>query len=196
MLSRLGSTGPIGKATREFLPRWRSSRKAASLRLASATGTPFRACSRWPRMGIIAGIDISPTMVEEARRFNAKFLARGRAEFHCAGAERMPFPDASFDRAFSIGVIHFWPEPVIALRELRRVLKPGGFAILAALAPPATWDFARAEFGFYLRHAATWEALCRDAGFREVKAETVEVEQGAAGGAPVKINAARIDVRV
>ena len=145
--------------------------------------------------GRYAGIDISPTMVEEAQRFNAEFVALGRAQFHCAGAERMPFADAIFDRAFSNGVAHFWPEPVIALKELRRVLKPDGFAILAALAPPATSDFARAEFGFYLRDAATWEGLCRDAGFREVKAETVEVEQGAAGGAAAKINAVRIDVR-
>jgi ubiquinone/menaquinone biosynthesis C-methylase UbiE len=65
--------------------------------------------------GHYAGIDISPTMVEEAKRFNAEFVTSGRAEFHCAAAERTPFPDAMFDRAFSIGVIHFWPEPVVAL---------------------------------------------------------------------------------
>jgi ubiquinone/menaquinone biosynthesis C-methylase UbiE len=78
------------------------------------------------RDGRYAGIDISPTMVEEAKRFNAELVTGGRAEFHCAGAERMPFPNARFDRAFSIGVIHFWPEPVVALKEVRRVLKPNG----------------------------------------------------------------------
>jgi len=145
--------------------------------------------------GHYAGIDISPTMVDEAKRFNASFVTLGRAEFHCAEAERIPFPDATFDRAFSIGVIHFWPDPIIALRELRRVLRPGGFAILGALAPPATADFAKAEFGFYLRDAATWEALCREASFREVKAETVEARRTAADGAEVKVNAVRVDVR-
>ena len=122
-------------------------------------------------------------MVEEAERFNAELVALGRAEFHCAGAERMPFPDGVFDRAFSIGVVHFWPEPVTALRELSRVLEPGGFAILAALALPAAYDFARAEFGFHLRDAATWEALCREAGLREVNANAIEVQQTAADGA-------------
>ena len=107
----------------------------------------------------------------------------------------MPFPDAIFDRAFSIGVVHFWPEPVIALRELRRVLRPRGFAIMGAFAPPGAFDFAKSEFGFYLRDAAAWEALCREAGFHEVKAETFEVTQTAAGGAPFMFNAVRVDVR-
>jgi len=145
--------------------------------------------------GHYAGIDLSPTMVDEAKRFNAGFVTLGRAEFHCAEAEQMPFPDATFDRAFSTGVIHFWPDPVIELRELRRVLRPGGFAVLGALASPTTIDFAKAEFGFYLRDAATWEALCHEAGFRQVKAETVEARQTAADGAEVKVNAVRVDVR-
>lgn len=145
--------------------------------------------------GHYAGIDISPTMVEEAERFNAAFVGSGRAEFHCAGAERMPFPDAMFDRAFSIGVIHFWPDPIVALKELRRTLKPNGLAILGGFAPPGAFDFARAEFGFYLRDAAAWEAFCLEAGLRKVKAETIEVTQIAADGAPSKFNIVRIDVR-
>jgi ubiquinone/menaquinone biosynthesis C-methylase UbiE len=145
--------------------------------------------------GRYAGIDISSTMVDEAKRFNAGLVTLGRAEFHCAEAERMPFPDATFDRAFSIGVIHFWPDPIIALRELRRVLRSGGFAILGALAPPSMADFAKAEFGFYLRDARTWEALCQEAGFRQVKAETAEARQTAADGAEVKVNVVRVDVR-
>ena len=145
--------------------------------------------------GHYAGIDISPTMVEEARRFNAEFIARGRAEFHCADVERMPFPDATFDGAFSIGVIHFWPEPVVALGEPRRVLKPNSLAIMGALAPPGAHDFARAEFGFYLRDAAAWEAFCLEAGLREAKAETIEVTQTAADGASLKFNVVRVEVR-
>ena len=141
--------------------------------------------------GHYAGIDISPTMVDEAKRLNARFVTLGRAEFHCAEAEQMPFPDATFDRAFSIGVVHFWPDPINALRELRRVLRSSSFAILGALAPPATTDFAKAEFGFYLRGAATWEALCREAGFQDVKAETVEAQLGA----EFKVNAVRVELR-
>jgi ubiquinone/menaquinone biosynthesis C-methylase UbiE len=145
--------------------------------------------------GHYAGVDISPTMVEEAKRFNAVFVSSGRAEFRCAGAERLPFPDAMFDRAFSIGVIHFWPEPVVALRELRRVLKPSSLAIVGGFAPPEASDLARSEFGFYLRDAAAWEAFCLEAGLREVKAETIEVTRTTADGAPSKFNVVRVEVR-
>jgi ubiquinone/menaquinone biosynthesis C-methylase UbiE len=145
--------------------------------------------------GRYAGVDISPTMVEEAKRFNAEFVTSGRAEFHCAGAERTPFPDAMFDRAFSIGVIHFWPEPLVALRELRRVLKPNGLAIMGGFAPPGAWDFARPEFGFHLRDAAAWEAFCLEAGLRKAEAETIEVMQAAPEGAPSKFNIVHIEVQ-
>jgi ubiquinone/menaquinone biosynthesis C-methylase UbiE len=145
--------------------------------------------------GHYAGIDISPTMAEEAKRFNAEFVTSGRAEFHCAAAERMPFPDAMFDRAFSIGVIHFWPEPVVVLKELRLVLKPDGVAIMGGFAPPGAADFARAEFGFYLRDAAAWEGFCFEAGLRKAKAETMEVTQTVADGAPLKFNVVLVEVR-
>jgi len=145
--------------------------------------------------GRYAGVDISPTMVEEAKRFNADFIASGRAEFHCASAERMPFPDALFDRAFSIGVVHFWRDAVAPLRELRRVLRPDGVAIMAALTPPAVPDFARAEFGFFLRDAAVWEAHGREAGFREVRPEMLEFDQAGADGVAIKRTAVRVSVR-
>ena len=73
-----------------------------------------------------AGIDISPTMVDDAIRFNAAFVAAGRASFHLGSAQRMPFADASFDRVFSTGVIHFWADAAGSLAEVRRVLGPGG----------------------------------------------------------------------
>src|SRR5258708_4146532 len=43
-----------------------------------------------------AGLDISPTMVAEAERFNAALVADGRANFYLGSAENMPFADSSF----------------------------------------------------------------------------------------------------
>ena len=72
------------------------------------------------------GIDISPTMVAEASRFNAALVAAGKASFHLSSAEHMPFNDRTFDRVFSIGVIHFCAEPDASLVEVHRVMRSGG----------------------------------------------------------------------
>ena len=133
-----------------------------------------------------AGIDISPTMVAEASTFNAALVAAGRATFHLGSAERMPFADHSFDRVFSIGVIHFWTDPAGPLAEVRRVLRPGGSMLMLCLAPRGAPDFAQPEYGFHVRDAATWDALCRAAGFADAHAETVESEQITPSGAPIK----------
>jgi ubiquinone/menaquinone biosynthesis C-methylase UbiE len=123
------------------------------------------------------GIDISPTMVDEANRFNAALVAADRASFHLASAERMPFDDASFDRVFSTGVIHFWKDALVPLREVHRVMRPGSLAVMGALDSRSPPQFARSEFGFHLRSAAEWVELFRQAGFGTVDAQNTESEQ-------------------
>jgi ubiquinone/menaquinone biosynthesis C-methylase UbiE len=119
------------------------------------------------------GVDISETMVADAGVFNAALVASGRASFQLARAETLPFTDKSFEKVFAVNVIYFWPEPVRALAEMRRVLRPGGVSIVAAVSadtgePP---PFARAEFGFHRRDRETLEALHREAGFGQVELE-------------------------
>jgi len=75
--------------------------------------------------GQVVGIDIQSAQVEQARA-----AARGIASvrFEVADIYGLPFPDASFDAAFANGVVMHLREPVRALAELRRVLRPGGIA--------------------------------------------------------------------
>ena len=141
------------------------------------------------------GVDISPTMVDEANRFNAALVACGRATFVLASAERMPFADSSFDRALAVGVIHFWKDPTAPLQEVHRVMRPGGVAVIGALDIRSPPPFARPEYGFYLRNADEWAAIIRRAKFRAVEAETVETEQLTPDGKPVKRYAVRLTIR-
>lgn len=132
------------------------------------------------------GIDISETMVEEALRFNAELVTSGRAQFHRAFAERMPFADESFDRVLSIAVMHFWQDPHASLTEIHRVMRPGAVAVMSALDPRTRPVFAQQEFGFYLRSASEWATLGRQLGFRAVDTQSVETEQRTPDGTPTK----------
>lgn len=76
----------------------------------------------------VTGLDLTPRHVELARlHLDALDLAGTVVE---GDAERLPFPDASFDRVTSNGVLHHTPDFAAALREIRRVLRPGGDARL------------------------------------------------------------------
>lgn len=84
---------------------------------------------RYARAGARAtAIDLTPRHVELARLHLAALgLA---AEVVQGDAERLPFPDATFDRVSSTGVLHHTPGMEAAIREILRVLKPGGEARL------------------------------------------------------------------
>ena len=117
------------------------------------------------------GLDRAKTMVTEATSHNAEFVASARASFRLGSAEAIDCKDESFDRVFAVNVVYFWPEPVRALAEMRRVLRPGGLSIVASQVmlpgeePPA---FAKQEYGFYRRSREALLALHRDAGFSNV----------------------------
>lgn len=85
------------------------------------------------------GIDLAPTMIELARAHARESSAAARLHFEEADVGALPFPDAHFDAVLSTGSIKHWPDPVAGLRELHRVLAPGGRAFVAEmnrLAPP------------------------------------------------------------
>lgn len=74
------------------------------------------------------GIDFSPTALEFARQ---RFELEGAAGRFVAGSvTELPFPAASFDLVYSMGVIHHLPETDKAVSEFHRVLRPGGRAIV------------------------------------------------------------------
>ena len=86
-------------------------------------GTGFATEGLLERVDTVHGLDQSVHQMEKAF---AKFGTDGRVRFVRGDAERLPFDDDSFDVVWSSGSIEYWPNPVDALRELRRVCRPGG----------------------------------------------------------------------
>ena len=132
------------------------------------------------------GLDISATMEAEARRFNARLIAEGSAEFHLGTAEALPFDAATFNRVFAVNAYYFWPNPLGVLTGLRRVLRPDGFCLIAA-ADRATADstpFARREYGFHVPGEDELRANHAKAGFGQVALEHFDEVTAGPDGSP------------
>jgi len=76
--------------------------------------------------GKVYGIDISNQSVAVSRTTNAKWIETGRVDVRQAAVSKLPFPDATFDLVTAVETHYYWPEPAADMREILRVLKPGG----------------------------------------------------------------------
>lgn len=103
---------------------------ASVLDVGCGTGRLLRAAAtRWPSAQLI-GVDPAQGMVDGARQ-----LTPG-ATIHRGLAESLPLPDASVELVFSTMSSHHWRDQAIGIREIARVLRPGGHFILADVALP------------------------------------------------------------
>ena len=85
----------------------------------------------------VTGIDIAPNMLDQATK---KLCARGlAAEFQLMDCTKMEFANASFDAAISVAAFEFIPNPQAALREMRRVVKPGGVVVIGTIVRGGEW---------------------------------------------------------
>lgn len=117
----------------------------------------------------LAGAEVSTAMLAGARRRFRGALSAGTLELREASVASLPWPDASFDGAYSINSIYFWPDAMAGLRELLRVLRPLGRLILGVEAQATLQRAGFADKGFLTPSyddIATWLAR---AGFRHMR---------------------------
>ncbi len=151
------------------------------LDVACGTGVVARlAAERVGATGTVAGIDLNPGMLEVARSVTPPSMV---VEWHQSSAEAMPLPDEAFDVVLCQLGLQFMPDKPAALREMKRVLAPGGrliinvagpkprvMAILAeALAHHINPEIsAFVDMVFSLHDPGELQHLISGAGFREV----------------------------
>src|SRR5262245_32622024 len=95
--------------------------RGATLMVAAGTGNDFKF---FPPGQHIVAIDISPQMLERAAKKAAAY--QGAIELRVMDVCALPFAEASFDTVVTVCTFCSVPRPVVGLRELYRVLKPGG----------------------------------------------------------------------
>ncbi|QUE87092.1 class I SAM-dependent methyltransferase [Exiguobacterium alkaliphilum] len=90
----------------------------------------------------VTGLDRSPTIVRSALRRNRTDVQAGRANVVEGNLGTLPFPDAQFDRVFSIHTLYFWDDVPAVLDEIERVLAPGGLFVITYCdgKGDGTWD--------------------------------------------------------
>jgi ubiquinone/menaquinone biosynthesis C-methylase UbiE len=156
------------------------------LEIAAGTGIAAEAALSviGPR-GSIAAADLSPKMVEKAEH---RLLAAPNASVVVENGQNLSFPDESFDAVLcSLGLM-FFPDPARGLSEFRRVLRPGGYAVVSVNTVPSRSYNGRinviiarhtpslAEVTarmFSLRDEMRLKSLFNEAGFVDVETHTV-----------------------
>ena len=82
--------------------------------------------------GRVCGVDYSAASVAASRRTNALAIAAGRVEILQASVSKLPFPGTTFDLVTAVETHYYWPSLIADLGEVRRVMKPGGSALIIA----------------------------------------------------------------
>jgi ubiquinone/menaquinone biosynthesis C-methylase UbiE len=130
--------------------------------------------------GFVAGVDFSEVMVRQAGKRNAAAIHAGRVELKYGAIPPAPYPDEMFHKVMANNVFYFWPEPLVCLQELGRVLKPGGLLALYLASPESINRITKKPGVFKVYTSREVTQLLIDVGFSGVahKTASFKIEGG------------------
>jgi ubiquinone/menaquinone biosynthesis C-methylase UbiE len=126
--------------------------------------------------GKVYGVDYSEDSVAATKSINAQPIAAGRVEVRHGSVSQLPFSDAMFDLVTAVETHFWWPNLPADMREIFRVLKPGGtFLIIAEVYKGANTTASRlaekyaSRTGMTLLSVDEHRQLFEDADFSDVQ---------------------------
>lgn len=127
----------------------------------------------------VVGLDASDISIDMARRRLANRIAAGTAEVVKGDATALPWEDDRFSVVTSQYVLKFLPHPELALREMRRVLRPGRIAVTLSDSDQHGWGGAERSgttdfWGQWFWDDGDARRLMEEAGFAEIAVSVVE----------------------
>jgi len=119
----------------------------------------------------VAGLDLSELCVKLATKKNENRVTAGTAEFVCGEASQLPWEDNKFSAATVMGSFPAFPKPSESLKEMYRVLRPGGRAVVGI-----EWNAEDGKdhskdvkkYGYHIWAEGEARAMLKEAGFPEV----------------------------
>jgi ubiquinone/menaquinone biosynthesis C-methylase UbiE len=141
-------------------------------------GGAVRILAQAASRGKVYGVDYSEDVLPTARRINKALVRQGRVEIKQGSVSDLPFPDDTFDLATAFETTMFWPSLVDDLREVRRVLKPGGILLIANEAyADARFEERNAKWSrlanFQLQTPEETHQCLVEAGYAQVEIDTI-----------------------
>ncbi|WP_134665334.1 MULTISPECIES: class I SAM-dependent methyltransferase [unclassified Amycolatopsis] len=120
------------------------------------------------RAALVVGVDHSSVMIRQARHRNRSAVRAGRVRLVCASVENLAFGEGPFDAALAVNTLGMWPEPVARLRELTRLLRPGGrIALVSQPRQPGVTSAAVVE---------ELTGVLAEAGFSRLRTEMLDLD--------------------
>jgi ubiquinone/menaquinone biosynthesis C-methylase UbiE len=173
--------GLVGRVLLSIMSRETATENEATLRLLKVEptdrilevgfghGKTLERAARLAHRGMVLGVDISETCVRQASHRCSKLIDEGRVRLELGDCKNLPYADASFDKAYSVNTIYFWPNPKDQLGEIARLLRPSGRLALGfrCKAEKVVRDFPASIYRFYAPEEIL--ALLDESGFEHLE---------------------------
>jgi ubiquinone/menaquinone biosynthesis C-methylase UbiE len=96
------------------------------IELGCGPGVALAALAARATGGLVVGVDHSAVMIRQARRRNRAAVRARRVRLVQAPVQSLSAADGSFDAALAVNTFGMWPEPAVRMRQVARLLRPGG----------------------------------------------------------------------